>query len=166
MAIKDLLFVIKKTKKNHKSFLNSYLFPYLLVLVLRFIEEFESDSIHLCIILYTDTYYIINEIFFLIAENIRTKITSNYKNILNEMQMRFANETLSKCIGDVELVREKIQPRNGNRRQRMNYFLQFILQHDQNVIEFEGMLRNNGLKELLILDENTVLQNATREIGK
>lgn len=142
------------------------MFPYLLVLVLRFIEEFESDSIHLCIILYTDTYYIINEIFFLIAENIRTKITSNYKNILNEMQMRFANETLSKCIGDVELVREKIQPRNGNRRQRMNYFLQFILQHDQNVIEFEGMLRNNGLKELLILDENTVLQNATREIGK
>lgn len=82
------------------------------------------------------------------------------------MQMRFANETLSKCIGDVELIREKILPKNGNRRQRMNDFLQFILQHDHNVIEFEGMLRNNGLEELLIFDESTVLQNATGDIGK
>lgn len=87
---------------------------------------------------------------------------SNYNNILSEMNMRFANETLSKCIGDVDLIREKILPRNGNRRKRMNDFLQFILQEDNNVIEFERMLRNNGLDDLLKKDE----RKETQDIGK
>lgn len=80
-------------------------------------------------------------------------IISNYKNILDEMQISYAKETLSKCIGDVEGIREKLLPKNGNRRQRMCKFLQFILQHDINVIEFEKMIRNNGLEDLLQIDE-------------
>ncbi|XP_052678854.1 uncharacterized protein LOC128159711 isoform X2 [Crassostrea angulata] len=83
------------------------------------------------------------------AENIRNMITSNYKNILEEMQMTLVKETLSKCTGSVDDINEKCLPRNGNRRQRMNRFLQFILQNDHNVIEFEKVLSNNGLRELL-----------------
>lgn len=86
---------------------------------------------------------------------------SNYKNILSKMNMRLASETLSKCIGDVDLIREKILPRNGNHRQRMNTFLQFILQGDNNVIEFERMLRNYGYEELLKKDES----KETQDIG-
>ncbi|XP_061164251.1 uncharacterized protein LOC133173280 [Saccostrea echinata] len=88
------------------------------------------------------------------AENIRKVITSNYKNILDEMQIPLARETLSKCIGDVDTVQEKILPKNGKRRQRMNHFLQFILKEDHNVIQFEKMLRNNGLEDLLKINEN------------
>lgn len=76
-------------------------------------------------------------------------ITFNYKNILEEMQMTLVVETLSKCIGRVDDIKDKCLPKNGNRRQRMNRFLQFILQDDHNVIEFEKVLSNNGLKELL-----------------
>nr|XP_034318199.1 sacsin-like isoform X8 [Crassostrea gigas] len=88
------------------------------------------------------------------AENIRKVITSNYKNILEEMQMKLAKETLSKCVGDVDEIREKILPKNGDRKKRMSSFLQFILQDDHNVIEFEKMLRNNDLEDLLKIDEN------------
>lgn len=95
----------------------------------------------------------------MIAENFKRNIMSNYKNILSKMNMRFASETLSKCIGEVDLIREKI--RNGNHRQRMNTFLQFILQDDNNVIEFERMLRNYGLEELLKKDES----KETQDIG-
>lgn len=76
-------------------------------------------------------------------------ITSNYKNILEEMQLTLVMETLSSCIGHVEDIKEQCLPRNGNRRQRMNRFLQFILRDDHNVIQFEKVLRNNGLEELL-----------------
>lgn len=76
-------------------------------------------------------------------------ITFNYKNILEEMQMTLVVETLSKCIGRVDDIKDQCLPKNGNRRQRMNRFLQFILQDDHNVIEFEKVLSNNGLKELL-----------------
>lgn len=97
--------------------------------------------------------------FILIAEYFKKNILSNYKNILSKMNMRLASETLSKCIGDVDLIREKILPRNGNHRQRMNTFLQFILQDDNNVIEFERMLRNYGYEELLKKDESKETQN-------
>lgn len=94
-------------------------------------------------------------------------ITSNYKNILDEMQLSVAKETLTKCIGDVDEIREKIEPNYGNRRQRMNDFLQFVLENDHNVIEFEKMLRNNGLEDLLREDEN-MQENQTdrQDIGK
>lgn len=94
-------------------------------------------------------------------------ITSNYKNILDEMQMSLAKETLTKCIGNVDDIKEKILPNHGNRRQRMNDFLQFVLQNDQNVIEFEKILRNNGLEDMLREDEN-MQENQTdrQEIGK
>lgn len=88
------------------------------------------------------------------SENIRKVITSNYQHILNEMQMTLARETLSKCIGDVDSIRDKILPRNGQRRQRMSQFLQFVLQYDHNVIEFEKVLKENGLDTLLQIDEN------------
>lgn len=90
----------------------------------------------------------------IIVENIRKMITSNYKNILDEMQITLARETLSKCIGDVKTIKENILPKNGKRQQRMSKFLQFILQEDHNVIEFEKMLRNNGLEELLKINED------------
>lgn len=87
--------------------------------------------------------------------------------ILDEMQITLARETLSKCIGDVSAIQEKILPKNGRRRQRMNHFLQFILQEDHNVIEFEKMLRNNGLEELLKIDESVQGEHiATGDIGK
>lgn len=76
-------------------------------------------------------------------------ILSNYKNILEEMQMTLARETLTKCIGDVDEIKEKLLPKNGNRKQRMSDFLQFILQYDDNVIEFKRMLKRNGLQDLL-----------------
>lgn len=61
------------------------------------------------------------------------------------MQFTFAREVLSRCIGDVDEMGKKILPKNGNRRERMSTFLQFILQEDNNVIEFENILKNNGL---------------------
>lgn len=76
-------------------------------------------------------------------------ILSNYKNILEEMQITLARETLKKCIGDVDEIKEKLLPKNGNRKQRMSDFLQFILQYDDNVIEFKRMLKRNGLLDLL-----------------
>lgn len=65
------------------------------------------------------------------------------------MQLRLARETLSTCIGDVDEIREKILPARGTRRQRMDDFLQFILQHKENIIEFERILKTNGLKTIL-----------------
>lgn len=76
-------------------------------------------------------------------------ILSNYNNILEEMQMTLARETLTKCIGDVDEIKEKLLPKNGNRKQRMSDFLQFILQYDDNVIEFKRMLKRNDLQDLL-----------------
>lgn len=87
--------------------------------------------------------------FTFIVDNIRKKINSNYKNILDEMQLRLARETLSKCIGDVDEIRKKISPASGTRRQRMNDFLQFILQHKKNLIELEKTLKHNGLKSVI-----------------
>lgn len=72
-----------------------------------------------------------------ILENIREKIAYNFNRILEEMQITFARETLSNCIGDIDGITQKILPCNGNRRQRMSNFLQFILKEDHNVIEFE-----------------------------
>lgn len=63
--------------------------------------------------------------------------------------MTLARETLTKCIGDVDEIKEKLLPKNGNRKQRMSDFLQFILQYDNNVIEFKRMLKRNGLQGLL-----------------
>lgn len=81
--------------------------------------------------------------------------------------MKLAKETLSKCVGDVNEIREKILPKNGNRKKRMSSFLQFILQDDHNVIEFEKMLRNNDLEDLLKIDENVQGEHIpTQGIGR
>lgn len=93
-------------------------------------------------------------------------ITSNYKNILEEMQMTLVIETLSNCIGRVDEIKEMCLPRNGNRRQRMNRFLQFILKDDHNVIEFEKALSNNGLKELLKYKYAPEDHVSEKDIGK
>lgn len=83
------------------------------------------------------------------------------------MQMTFAKETLSNCIGDIDGIKQNILPRNGNRRQRMSNFLQFILKEDRNVIEFEKMLKHNGLEKLLEMSENDQEQLvSTQNIGR
>lgn len=73
----------------------------------------------------------------------------NYKNILNEMQTPFARETLSKCNGNVNEIREILFDKCKSRRERMNTFLRFILHDDHNVVQFAEVLRKTGLKELL-----------------
>lgn len=80
-------------------------------------------------------------------------ITSNFKDILDEMQMVLVKETLSRCVGDVDDIRRICSPGNGYRRQRMCSFLQFILREDNNVLEFEKILRDNGLESLLTKNE-------------
>lgn len=83
------------------------------------------------------------------------------------MQIKLARDTLSKCIGDVDGIMEKILPKNGNRKQRMSHFLQFILQDDHNVIEFEKVLKYNGLDDLLIIEGNVNGDDmATKDIGR
>lgn len=83
------------------------------------------------------------------------------------MQMTFAKETLSNCIGDIDGIKQNILLRNGNRRQRMSNFLQFILKEDHNVIEFEKMLKHNGLEKLLEMSENDQEQLvSTQNIGR
>lgn len=84
-----------------------------------------------------------------VLENIRKLITMNYRNILDEMQTQFARETLSKCNGNVNEIREILYDGCKSRRERMNTFLRFILHDDHNVVEFAKELRKNGLKELL-----------------
>lgn len=84
-----------------------------------------------------------------IVEDIRRRISYNFRNILNELQISLAKETLTKCIGNVDAVHEMILPKNGKRRERMTRFLKFILQEDYNVIEFEKIVNSNGLEELL-----------------
>lgn len=82
------------------------------------------------------------------------------------MQIKLAKITLSKCIGDVNGIMEKVLPRNGNRRRRMSQFLQFILQDDYNVIEFEKVLKHNGLQNLLIIEEKVQGDDmGTKDIG-
>lgn len=104
---------------------------------------------------------------YLIAENIREKIAYNFNRLLEEMQMTFARETLSNCIGDIAGITQKILPKNGNRRQRMSSFLQFILKDDHNVIEFEKMLKHNSLEKLLEMSENDQEQLvSTQNIGR
>lgn len=83
------------------------------------------------------------------AENIRKRISSNYKDVLDEMHLSLAREALSKCTGDVVAIRKKIGPKNGNRRQRMSEFLHFVLQDDINLIEFEIMLKRNNLENII-----------------
>lgn len=83
------------------------------------------------------------------------------------MQIKLARDTLSKCVGDVHGIMEKMLPKNGNRRQRMSHFIQFILQDDHNVIEFEEVLKHNGLDELLIIEENVKGDDiVTKDIGR
>lgn len=104
---------------------------------------------------------------YLIAGNIREKIAYNFNKLLEEMQTTFAIETLSNCIGDTVGIRENILPRNGNRKQRMSNFLQFILKEDHNVVEFEKMLKHNGLEKLLEMSENDQEQLVcTQNIGR
>lgn len=82
------------------------------------------------------------------------------------MQIKLARETLSKCIGDVDEIMGKVLPKNGNRKQRMGQFLQFLLQNDHNVIEFEKVLKHNGLENLLIIEEKVKGDDmATKDIG-
>lgn len=83
------------------------------------------------------------------SDNIRKRISSNFKNILDEMQLPLARETLSRCTGDVEEIWKKMLPTNGSRRQRMFEFIQFILQRRENRIEFERILKKNGLKKVM-----------------
>lgn len=104
---------------------------------------------------------------YLIAGNIREKIAYNFNKLLEEMQTTFAIETLSKCIGDTVGIRENILPRNGNLKQMMSNFLQFILKEDHNVVEFEKMLKHNGLEKLLEMSENDQEQLVcTQNIGR
>lgn len=104
---------------------------------------------------------------YLIAGNIREKIAYNFNKLLEEMQTTFAIETLSNCIGDTVGIIENILPRNGNRKQRMSNFLQFILKEDHNVVEFEKMLKHNGLEKLLEMSENDQEQLVcTQNIGR
>lgn len=104
---------------------------------------------------------------YLIAGNIREKIAYNFNKLLEEMQTTFAKETLSNCIGDIDVIRENLLPRNGNRKQRMSNFLQFILKKDHNVVEFEKMLKHNGLEKLLEMNENDQEQLVcTQNIGR
>lgn len=87
---------------------------------------------------------------------------------MNEMQITLAKETLSKCLGNTEVIKEKILPRrNRNRRQRMTNFLRFILQDDQRVLEFEKMLTSNGLQKLLISEKSVQEDHiANDDIGR
>lgn len=104
---------------------------------------------------------------YLIAGNIREKIAYNFNKLLEEMQTTFAIETLSNCIGDTVGITENILPRNGNLKQRMSNFLQFILKEDHNVVEFEKMLKHNGLEKLLEMSENDQEQLVcTQNIGR
>lgn len=83
------------------------------------------------------------------------------------MQFTFAREVLSRCIGDVDEMGKKILPKNGNRRERMSTFLQFILQEDYNVIEFENILKNNGLGDLLKMGETIQREHTpAQDIGR
>lgn len=45
--------------------------------------------------------------------------------------------------------RRKYCQQNGNCKQRMSEFLQFILQHQANPIELERTLKNNGLRKVV-----------------
>ena len=65
------------------------------------------------------------------------------------MQYTIARDTLSKCIGDVSAAMDAILQVDDKRRERMNKFMQFVLQEDYNVIAFEKVLVNFGLQELL-----------------
>lgn len=81
--------------------------------------------------------------------------------------MTLAKETLSKCIGDTGMIKKKISPRFGNRKQRMSDFLRFILQDDHNVLEFEKMLKRNGLNELLLSEESVQEDHiSNQDIGR
>ena len=83
------------------------------------------------------------------------------------MQITLARETLSTCIGDVASIQENIMPKHGNHKQRMHKFLQFILQEDHNVMQFEKMLQQNGLEELLNKTGSAQGNFAeTKDIGK
>lgn len=65
------------------------------------------------------------------------------------MQLSLAKEILSKCIGDTDAIMKRILPANGNRRQRMSELLHFVLQDDSNLIEFENILQNNDLGNII-----------------
>ena len=76
-------------------------------------------------------------------------IISNYQSILDEMQITLATETLSRCIRNEQFAAKNILPQNGKRKDRMNSFLKFVLQEDDNVIAFASVLKKYGLEELL-----------------
>lgn len=62
-------------------------------------------------------YIIVEKYYFiLIVEYFKRNIMFNYKNIFSKMNMRFVSEILLKCIGDVDLIWEKILLWNGNYR--------------------------------------------------
>lgn len=83
------------------------------------------------------------------------------------MQITLANETLAKCIGNVDGVKNKLSPKNSSRHQRMNAFLRFIMKDDHNVIEFARVLENNGLEELLRCKHDVHGRNIpVQDIGK
>lgn len=136
------------------------------------IKNAEFIKVKQIIDLHKKNYYLceccVNKIMlFFIVEDIRRSIITNFKAVLNEMQITLAIETLSSCIGDVDAIREKLSPENGSRKQRMGRFLQSILQDDQNVIEFEKMLKRNGLDGLLkTVETNKGKKLYTKDIGK
>ena len=85
------------------------------------------------------------------------------------MQFTIARHTLSKCIGNVSVATENILRGKGKRRERMNKFMQFVLQEDYNVMAFEKVLVKSGLEDLLNLKIcEAVKKNSkvVQEIGK
>lgn len=81
--------------------------------------------------------------------------------------MTLAKETLLKCIGNVDQIRNTISQIDKSRQQRMNDFLRFIVQQDHNVIEFARVLKNNGLEDLLRFNNDDLRENIpVEDIGK
>lgn len=103
----------------------------------------------------------------LFVETIRKKITTNYRTILDEMQITLAKETLLTCIGNVASIKDDIMPSYGHHKKRMHKFLQFILQEDHNVMQFEKVLKQNALEYLLHIPEKSQSSfMGTKDIGK
>ena len=104
-----------------------------------------------------------------IVESIRKNMISNYKNIIEEMQFSIARDIRSKCIGNVSAMDDVLQGK-GKRRERMNKFMEFVLQEDYNVLAFEKVLVNSGLKKLLNFETSDDVEmdgdEIKQEIGK
>ena len=99
-----------------------------------------------------------------LTEILRKKITKNFSELMKEIESPIITQTLNGCKNVTGSQKEFFSPAGGrSRRVRVKEFFKLVLNNDEYLLEFERVMKHNGLKDLLKSVE--ILGRTSREHG-